>query len=221
MIKKETFHFLKSVKKNNNKEWFTKNKSDYLTANENMKEFMAELEMLLSSSDSIEEKKLFRIYKDVRFSKDKTPYKDYFSGYFKRAGASRRGSYYLSIQPGNTMIGGGFYGPNKEDLLRIRKEFEMDISHLEKVLEDKTFKEYFGTIEGDGVATAPRDFDKEHPNIHWIRKKQFYAFRKFTDKEVLSPDFSSEVIKTFTAIRPFFDVMTDILTTDLNGESIV
>ena len=71
------------------------------------------------------------------------------------------------------------------------------------------------------MATAPRDFDKEHPHIKWIQMKQFYAFRSFTDEEVMDPTFPQEVMKTFMAIRPFFDYMSDILTTDLNGESIL
>ena len=221
MIKKQSLDFLKSIQKNNNKEWFAEHKPNYLEAHSNAKSFLKGLEENLNSTDSIEGTKLFRIYKDVRFSKDKTPYKTYFSGYLKRAGADRRGSYYFSIEPGNTIVGGGFYGPNKEDLLRIRKEFEMDASEIEKITSDKTFKKYFGELQGDGVATAPRGFDKEHPNIRWIRKKQFYAFRKFTDKEVLDDSFVVEVLRTFAAIRLFFDYMSEVLTTDLNGESIL
>ena len=221
MIKKQSFDFLKAIQKNNNKEWFAEHKPTFVEAQSNVKSFLKELEENLNSTDSIEEAKLFRIYKDVRFSKDKTPYKTYFSGYLKRAGAHRRGSYYFSIEPGNTVVGGGFYGPNKEDLFRIRKEFEMDVSELEKITTDANFVKHFGELQGSGVATAPRGFDKEHANIQWIRKKQFYAFRKFTDKEVLDDSFVVEALRTFTAIRPFFDYMSDVLTTDLNGESIL
>lgn len=221
MITKDTLSFLKAVGKNNNKEWFTQHKSDYTAAHQNMKDFMAELETLLTTVDKIEETKIFRIYRDVRFSKDKTPYKNFFSGYFKRAGEDRRGSYYVRIEPGATLIGGGFYGPNKEDLHRIRREFERDVTEIEKLVDDANFKDYFGELLGDGVASAPRDFDKNHPNIKWIRKKQFYAFREFTDKEVTGTTFTLEVMKTFETLRPFFDYMTDILTTDLNGESIL
>ena len=220
MISKSTFQFLKDIRKNNNKEWFLEHKALYLDANENIKELMGELELLLNTTDNIEEKRLFRIYKDVRFSKDKTPYKDYFSGYFKREGASRRGSYYFSVQPGNTIIGGGFYGPNKDDTFRIRKEFEMD-NTIESIVNTKDFKKYFGELIGEGVATAPRGFDKNHPNIHWIRKKQWYVLRKFTDEQVLAPSFAKEVHNTFLAIRPFFDYMSEVLTTNLDGESIL
>lgn len=221
MIETQTLKFLKNIASNNNREWFEKHKSDYTMAQENVKNLMMELTEGLNRSDSIENNKLYRIYRDVRFSKDKTPYKHYFSGYFKRLGAERRGSYYLSIQPNNTMIGGGFYGPNKEDLFRIRKEFEADGETIQNIVSDAHFVKNFETLEGNGVATAPKGFDKTHPNIHFIRKKQFYAFRKFTDKEVMSKDFSKMALETFIAIRPFFDYMSDVLTTNLNGESIL
>lgn len=220
MVEVQTLKFLQRIEANNNRDWFEKHKGDYVTAQENVKALMHEIELGLNRSDSIEAHKLYRIYRDVRFSKDKTPYKNYFSGYFKRRGAERRGSYYLSIQPNQTKIGGGFYGPNKEDLFRIRKEFEAD-NRIQSIVNDSNFKKHFGTLEGDGVATAPRDFDKTHPNIHFIRKKQFYAFRTFTDKEVLSKNFPEMAIATFSAIRPFFDYMSDVLTTNLNGESIL
>ncbi len=221
MLNTNTLDFLKDISANNNREWFEKNKADYLIAQINVKSFMADLEVELNKSDAIESWKLYRIYRDIRFSKDKTPYKNYFSGYFKRQGAARRGSYYISLQPGNTVIGGGFYGPSKEDLLRIRKEFQADSKTINQIISNPRFVQNFGTLEGNGVATAPRNFDKDHPNIHFIRKKQFYAFRSFTDKEVLSKNFLAQALETCLVIRPFFDYMSDVLTTNLNGESIL
>ncbi len=221
MISKSTLQFLKDIAANNHKEWFEANKEVYLKSQENIKQFMLDVEKRLNQTDVIEGSKLYRIYRDVRFSKDKTPYKNYFSGYFKRKGAARRGSYYLSIEPGNTLIGGGFYGPNKEDLFRIRKEFEADGTHIENIVNHPSFIKHFGSLQGDGVATAPKGFEKAHPHIKWIRKKQFFAFEKFTDKEVLSDDFEEKVLGAFLAIRPFFDYMSDVLTTNLNGESVL
>lgn len=110
---------------------------------------------------------------------------------------------------------------NSDDLLRIRKEFEMDTVTLEKITANKTFKKYFRELQGDeGLKTAPKGFDKNHPAIDLIKKKQFVLMRKFTDAEILSPDFGKEVIATFLAMRPFFDYMSEVLTTDLNGESL-
>ncbi|MEL7118066.1 MAG: DUF2461 domain-containing protein, partial [Bacteroidota bacterium] len=112
MITPNTLSFLKDIAANNNRDWFESNKHLYLEAQENVKSFVAQVHEELDKTDLIESDKIYRIYRDVRFSKDKTPYKNYFGGYFKRAGANRRGGYFFSIEPDNTHIGGGFYGPN-------------------------------------------------------------------------------------------------------------
>jgi uncharacterized protein (TIGR02453 family) len=220
MIEPEVFSFFKLLAQNNNRPWFHENKKSYANVRQNIVDFSNDMESRLNLTDSIELGKLFRINRDVRFSKDKSPYKSNISGYFKRLGEERRGSYYFSFQPGNTFIGGGFYGPNKEDTFRIRKEFEMDDT-INAIIEASDFKKYFGELIGEGVATAPRGFDKYHPNIHWIRKKQWYVLRKFTDEQVLDASFVDEVHKTYLAVRPFFDYMSEVLTTNLDGESIL
>ena len=220
MIEPEVFSFLKNLAQNNNRPWFHENKKSYASVRENIIDFSSDMESRLNLSDSIELGKLFRINRDVRFSKDKSPYKLNISGYFKRLSEERRGSYYFSFQPGETFIGGGFYGPNKDDTFRIRKEFEMD-NTIESIVNTKDFKKYFGELIGEGVATAPRGFDKDHPNIQWIRKKQWYVLCKFTDEQVLAASFAKEVHNTYLAIRPFFDYMSEVLTTNLDGESIL
>ena len=165
---------------------------------------------------------MFRIYRDVRFSKDKTPYKPHFAGSFSRLGKHLRGGYYLRIRPGESFLAGGFWEPNKEDLFRIRKEIEVDATEFREILEDKNFQHYFGnTFKGDELKTAPRGFDKEHPDVDLLRKKGFIAVRNFTDEEVLSSNFISEVDKSYKALRPFFNLFSEILTTNLNGESII
>ena len=98
-----------------------------------------------------------------------------------------RGGYYLHIEPGASFVGGGFWEPNKEDLFRIRKEIELDASELRQIINQSTFKKYFGTLEGEELKTDPRDFDKMHPDIDIIRKKQFLVTRSFSDKEVTMP----------------------------------
>lgn len=221
MIQKSTLEFLKQVRENNHKEWFHAHKDQYLAAKANVEDFIHEVELGLNQTDVIEMHKLYRIYRDVRFSKDKTPYKTYISGFFRRAGAERRGGYFFSIEPGNSVAGGGFYGPNKEDLKRIRKEFEMDGDSIRKIINAPEFVNTFGELKGDGVKTAPQGFSKDHPNIDLIRKKQFYAMRSFTDKEVLSSGFVDLVVDSYQAIRPFFDYMSEVLTTNLNGEKII
>ena len=133
-----------------------------------------------------------------------------------------RGGYYVHIQPNNeSFIATGFWEPNKDDLLRIRREFEQDDQEIRAIVNDKKYKSVWGDFVGDELKTAPRDFDKEHPAIDLIRKKQYIFTKNYTDKEVVSDDFIADVNASFKAIRPFFDYMSDVLTTNLNGESII
>ena len=225
-IKTSNFKFLKDLKKNNNRDWFTENKKRYQGEHEEIISFADALLAKMNEHDVIEtptgKKSLFRIYRDVRFSKDKSPYKTHWSGGFKRATAARRGGYYFHIQPdGQSFIGGGFWGPNKDDLQRIREEIATDASELREILADPTFVSTFKELQGDQLKTAPKGFDKEHPDIDLLRYKQFIFGKNFTDKEVQSPDFLEVANDTFKAMRPFFDFMSDVLTTDSNGESIL
>lgn len=220
-ITKEIFEFLKELNQNNNREWFNENKSRFKTIQADVKEFYNAVRLDLDKHDAIEKTKMFRIYRDVRFSKDKTPYKPHFAGSFSRLGAALRGGYYVRIKPGETFIATGFWGPEKEDLHRIRKEWELDTSELEAIINNKTFKNIWGEMQGDELKTAPKGFDKTHKNIDFIRKKQFIFTRNFTDAQVLSPNFSKEIDQSFRAIRPYFDLMSSILTTNLNGESLL
>ncbi len=220
-IQPTTLQFLKDIAQNNNRDWFEKNKLTYQVAVDNMKAFGKAVEAGLKETDSIEKSKLFRIYRDVRFSKNKDPYKDYFGTSFTRATARLRGGYYLHIAPGDSFVGGGFWSPNPADLKRIRDEFALDDKPIRKIIADKTFKKYFGALQGEGVKTAPKGFDKEHPAIDLIRMKQFTVSRKFSDEEILKKNFLAEVKKTFEAMRPYFNYMSEVLTTDLNGVSVI
>lgn len=217
---KKAFEFLKHLKENNNREWFSGHKSEYDSIVKENKVFFNQVYTELQEHDQLKGIHIFRIYKDVRFSKDKTPYKTNFGVGYSRSKPMLRGGYYIQLEPGNSFVGGGFWGPEAKDLLRIRKEFEISTTEIEKIISDETFVKYFGELKGDSVKTAPRGFDKNHPAIDLIRKKQYLVMRKFTDKEVLSDHFQKEVVLTLLAMRPFFDYMSEVLTTDLNGESL-
>lgn len=221
IVAKETLRFLKDLEKNNNRDWFTEHKATFKKHESDVKFFYEQVKERLELHDDIEKMKMFRIYRDVRFSKDKTPYKSHFAGSFSRLGAQLRGGYYLRIKPGETFVATGFWQPNKEDLLRIRKEFEMDAEPFRKVINEKKFKKVWGDLQGEEVKTAPKGFDKAHQNIDLIKRKQFIFVRNFTDQEVLSNNFIEEIDDSFRAIRPYFDLMGDILTTNLNGESLL
>lgn len=220
-ISKSTLSFLKTLKKNNNREWFTDNKPAFQAENEQFISFAEAVLSEMNKYDNIEtisgKKSVFRIYRDVRFSKDKTPYKIHFSGSLKRATKLLRGGYYFHIAPNNSFVGGGFWGPNPKDLLRIRKEIAVDASELREIITDKKFISVFGELQGDKVKTSPRGFDKNHPDLDLLQFKQYIISKKFSDKEVLQSDFHLKIVETFNAMRPFFDYMSALLTTDENG----
>jgi len=221
MILKPVLDFLSLLAQNNNREWFAENKPEFQENETIARTFFNDLFSDLQKLDSIEGVQVYRIYRDVRFSKDKSPYKRYLGAWYSRLKPFYRGSYYLHLEPGNSFIEGGFWNPNADDLKRIRKEFELDDSEIREIMKASDFIKYFGIIEGEELKSAPKDFDKNHKAIDLIRKKQFLVVRRFTDKEVLDKNFRNEILSTFTSMRPYFDYMTDVLTTNLNGESII
>ncbi len=225
VIRKESVDFLKTLSKNNNRDWFNEHKDTYTKAHDNIVAFADALLTELNKHDNIEtpsgKKSLYRIYKDVRFSKDKTPYNSHWSGGFKRATKQLRGGYYFRIQSGNSFLAGGFWGPNPNDLQRIREDIDLNYEDWQKLLADKTLTKTFGKLIGEQLSSAPRGYAKDHPAIDLIRHKQFILKHPFTDKEVLSPDFMNKVNDGFKKLRPFFNYMSEVLTTDANGVSIV
>ena len=221
MIEKSTFQFLKNLLKNNNREWFLKNKDKYLIAQANAQQFFDALIKKMNEHDRIQtvsgKEALYRIYNDVRFSKDKTPYNPRFAGNLRRQKPELRGGYYVWIKPDNCRIGCGFTYPNAEDLLRIRKDISINYTDWKKILNAKALKNTFGEMQGEKVKTAPKRFPKDHPAIKLLRYKQFWFERSFSNAEVLSPSFLKEVDTSFRKIRPFFNYMSEVLTTTTNG----
>ncbi|MCC7301903.1 MAG: DUF2461 domain-containing protein [Bacteroidia bacterium] len=225
LIEKEAFSFLRSLSRNNNRDWFAKHKDKYLAVRANIEQFAEALLLEMNSHDQIEtpsgKKALFRIYKDVRFSNDKTPYNTHWSGAFRRATKSRRGGYYFHLKPGNSFLACGFWGPEPADLQRIRQDIDLNFAEWRKVLKNKTILNTFGKMKGETVKSAPRGYAKDHPAIELLRYKQFYFQHDFTDKEVLSPGFVKKMSETYKRVRPFFDHMSEVLTTDANGVSVL
>jgi uncharacterized protein (TIGR02453 family) len=225
VIKKESFNFLKELSENNNRDWFGENKDRYIRAHENIINFADALLVEMNKHDKIEtttgKESLFRIYKDVRFSKDKTPYSCRWSGGFQRATKKLRGGYYFHLEPGKSFLAGGFWGPEPADIQRIRQDIALNYKDWKKLLADKTLVKTFGGIIGDQVSSAPRGYSKDDPAIKLLRYKQSILKHPFTDKEVYSPDFVKTVSDTFKKMRPFLNYMSDVLTTDANGVSVI
>ncbi|HEX9504047.1 MAG TPA: DUF2461 domain-containing protein [Patescibacteria group bacterium] len=220
-IRQSGFDFLNKLKRNNNREWFNAHKAEFQKELHLVEAFADALLGSLHVHDIIEtpsgKKSLYRIYRDTRFSNDKTPYKTKWSGSFRRATKYRRGGYHFNIEQGNSFIAGGFWGPVPQDLKRIRDDISFDAAPLKKILKSKSFISMFKTLQGEQLKTAPKGFDANHEAIDLLRYKQFLLIRPISDKEVLSKHFLKEASLTFRAMRPFFDYMSEVLTTDSNG----
>lgn len=221
-IPQSAFDFLLELRQNNNRDWMQEHKKEYQANEELLKSFYLEVERGMMKTDEIAKVKIFRINRDLRFSKNKTPYNSHRSVSFSRAGEQRRGGYYFRLDPGNCFMAGGFFDPNKDDLFRLRKEFEVDASEIREILNEKEFKKTFGGFEQtNAVKNAPNGFNKDDKNIDLIKLKSFIVKHPFSDKEVVSEDFAHTLIHHFQLLRPFFDYMSSVLTTDLNGVSLL
>ena len=174
----------------------------------------------MNTHDRIEKTKLFRIYRDVRFSKDKTPYNTHWSMSMSREKPYLRGGYYVRLDPDGGMLACGFWNPNPADLAIIRGNIDQDADRMRKAINHPSVRKNFGALEGEAVKTAPKGYNKEHSDIDLIRHKQFIFTKSFSRKEVLAPEFTEQVSQSFQAIRPFFDYMSDILGHNLNGEPL-
>lgn len=220
-ISLSNLQFLSSLKKNNNREWFQQHKASFQKEQEQVAGFADALLLALSKHDLIEtasgKQSLHRIYRDTRFSQNKTPYKTHWSGGFRRATKYRRGGYYFHIEPGGSFIGGGFWGPVPGDLKRIREDIAFDDKPLRKILNHRSFRSSFGILKGEQLKSAPNGFDANHEAIDLLRYKQFLLIRPFTDEEVLSAGFLTAADQTFQHMRPFFDYMSEVLSSDGNG----
>ncbi len=159
-ISKDCLKFLNELSLNNNRDWFEANKAIFKSHQSEVKAVLERVKEGLSETDIIEKLKMFRIYRDVRFSKDKTPYKDYFSGSLSRMGQSLRGGYYIHLKPGDAFLAVGFWDPNKEDLFRIRKEIETDARDFHELLNNKSFKNIWGIFKETHSKRPQKDFLK-------------------------------------------------------------
>jgi uncharacterized protein (TIGR02453 family) len=224
-IQPATLRFLKDLAKHNDRDWFSKHKTRYTAAHENLIVFADALLTEMRNHDHIEtpsgKSSLMRIYRDTRFSKDKTPYRTYMGGGFTRATKKLRGGYYFQIGPGQSLAAGGFFSPNPADLLRIRQDMDYHYPDWQKLLKNKALAQTFGELKGNQLITAPQGFAKDHPAIALLRHKQFYFEKTFTDEEVLGDNFVQLLNQTFKNLRPYFDYMSEVLTTDANGVSLV
>jgi len=220
-LPKSLFSFFTDLQQNNNRDWFMEHKPTFKTLETQVKNFGEQLKDQLNQHDHIDRFKLFRIYRDVRFSKDKTPYKTHFGLTWHRTKPLYRGGYYLHLSPKNNFLACGFWDPNPADLKRIRQEIDIDGEEYRSILNNKTFKSVWGELQGEAVKTAPKGYAKDHSQIDLLRFKQHIFTINYSDKEICQPDFVDRANKALQAVRPFVDYMSEVLTTNADGESLV
>ena len=208
--------FLKDIKKNNDRVWFEKNKSRYLQAKQSFEDFVAALLAEFSKFDSgmagLDPKKLpFRIYRDVRFSKDKSPYKTNMGAGFSPNGKLvQEPGYYIHIEPGKSFVAGGIYMPDATNLSKIRQEIDYNYDKLKKVINSSSFKKSFdGFDDFDKLKTVPKGYPKDHPQIELLKLKSFIVSHNFSDKEVMDPKFVKTVAGYAKAIKPLNDFIKE------------
>jgi uncharacterized protein (TIGR02453 family) len=210
---KEALKFLKELKSNNHKEWFDQNKNRYLSIKKNFENFVQELIEGISVFDkelgSLDPKKaIFRIYRDVRFSKDKIPYKVHMGAYIAPGGSkSPKAGYYFHLEPGKSMIAGGLWMPEPPILNSIRQAIDYDPKPLLKIINARSFKNTFGQIEGEKLSRPPKGFDPEHPQIELIKHKSFNVMHALSDAEVNSASFKKDLLKIYKEMKPLNDFL--------------
>jgi uncharacterized protein (TIGR02453 family) len=222
-IQPEIFRFCEELKQNNNKPWFEANKPRYEKLKEGFTVFMTELLVRLQKIDNLPgidpKKTVFRIYRDVRFSKDKTPYKSHMAAVIDRGPKwQNKCGFYIHLEPGGCFIGGGAWEPSPQALKAIRQEIDYNAEPLLDILNDREFKKLFGGLGGDRLMKAPKDYLIDHPHIDLLKHKQFLVSRPFTDEEVLSATFQDELVKTYKTALPFFNYLDIVLKEATEGE---
>jgi len=206
--------FLTALRENNNREWFEQNKDWYLQVKAKHEQLLEKIIKELSKFDVVAgtpaaKDCIFRIYRDVRFSKDKLPYKTHMGAFIAAGGRkSIRPGYYLHIEPGNSMISGGVYSPQPDVLKKLRDEIYFNSETFKNILNDKAFKEMFGNLWEDKLIRSPKDYDPLFPDIDLLKYKSYSVMRSLDDKEVISEQFIPIVLdacKTMSGFNVFLN----------------
>jgi len=213
-----TLDFLKDLAQNNHKEWMDENKKRYLHAKEQVIALVTNVLTEVSKFDpgltGLEPKKtLFRINRDIRFSKNKDPYKTNFGAFLVEGGKnSGKPGYYLHLQPGNNFLGGGIYQPPSEVLAKVRQEIDYNGNELRYIIEDKKFKSVYGEPYGDDrLKTAPKGYPKDHEHLDLLQLKHYIFMRNVSDKEVTSKNFISVISNYYQTLYPFSQFLSRAL----------
>jgi uncharacterized protein (TIGR02453 family) len=218
MLQSSSLKFLKDLKKNNNKPWFGSHRNQFESTKADFLFMVGLVIKAISTFDKpigrLEAKNCtFRINRDVRFSKNKAPYKNNMAAYFNKDGKKGLGSgYYLHIEPGKSFVAGGIWMPEPPVLAGIRQEIDYSFSEWKKIVENKTFKTIFPKgITGDALTRPPKGYEETNPAIEYIKRKSFIVTRSFTDTDVQGKNFVNDVAKTFKAMKPLIDFLNIVV----------
>jgi uncharacterized protein (TIGR02453 family) len=212
---KPTLDFLLALQANNNKPWFQAHRAEYDTARENFEDYVDHFIQGFRSIEDFENLSakdcVFRIYRDVRFAKDKSPYKPNMAASVALGGKhSLRAPYYIHIEPPDkSFLAGGIYMPTPDQLAAIRRAIDRDPARLKAALGSKPFKKYFRSLAGEQLKTPPRGYPTDHPEIELLKYKQFITSYALADKDILSPRLAARTVEVFTALKPLLDFLND------------
>ncbi len=214
MLQPATITFLEKLAKNNNKPWFDKHRDDYQAAKEDYEAFVTEvLEGLANIDPLFKEQKakdcVFRIFRDVRFSKDKTPYKAHFGAFFSKGGRKYPGAgYYFHLEPGGkSFAGGGLWVPEAPLLKAVRQEIDYNFEEFKTIVGDKKFKKLFTQINGEQLKTNPQGYAEDNPAIEYLKMKSFTVSCNLADADVTGKGVVKKTMEVFATMRPFIDFL--------------
>lgn len=216
MLQPSSLQFLKGLKKNNNKPWFDAHRPAYETAKKDFEGFIHGLLQKHGAKDNtiatLEAKKcLFRINRDVRFSKDKSPYKTNMGASMTAGGKkSPLAGYYFHMEPGKSFVGGGLYMPMPDQLAKVRQEIDYNFEEFKKIVASKKFKDVFGGLdisEGMQLSRVPKGYEAENPAAEFLRLKSFIAFTEITDADLTSKELTKKALKAMETIQPLLEFL--------------
>lgn len=214
MLTKEVFQFLEALKENNNREWFTANKGLYEVAHRQVEAVVQDVITGISGFDKEIEpvaasKCIFRIYRDVRFAKDKTPYKTNFGASIAKGGRKMgTAGYYLHLEPGRSFVGGGIWMPEAATLKNIRSEIYFNSTEFESILMEKQFKKTYGSLDDfDKLKKAPKDFPADFVDVELLKYRSYMVTQDVSAEMALSPGYLEHVLRAFRVLKPLVDFL--------------
>jgi uncharacterized protein (TIGR02453 family) len=218
MISQQTFDFLADLKANNSREWFHANKKRYEGASDEFKAVVTAWHAGLAPSypeiaENDPKKAVFRIFRDVRFSTNKAPYKDHLGASLCKGGRTAPfAGYYLHLAPGESFFAGGRWMPENAELKKIRQEIDYNYEQLKAITEAPDFKKIFGDLSDEhSLKTNPRDYPADHIAINWLKLKSFIVSVPITDEQVLAADFPERIVSYSKIMKPFLDFLNGAL----------